>query len=71
MKPQSKKMHNRFHKIANHIIQKQSPSKQDKPLTDRDDDEMGIEEEADAVDQEGKYGPKKRKAKDTDPNDNL
>lgn len=44
---------------------------QNRPLTDNDDDEMGIEEEADAVDQEGKFGPKKRKAKDVNSNKNV
>lgn len=56
----------RFDKIVKHIVQKGSPSI-NTPLTDNDDDEMGVEEEADAVGQEGK--PVKRKAKDINPND--
>jgi len=58
----------RFHKLVNHIVQKNSPSIT-KPLTDNDDDEMAVEEEANAIDQEGK--PARRKAKDMDPNKNL
>lgn len=65
MKPMKKKA-SRFDKIVKHIVQKGSPSI-NKPLTDNDDDEMGVEEEADAIDQEGK--PAKRKAKDINPND--
>lgn len=75
MKPKHK-FHNRFHKIANAIIQKNSPSfnedlkkpvkKEALPLTDADDDAMGITEEEEAVDQEGKRA--KRKPKDYNSN---
>lgn len=69
MKPKSK-LHNRFHKIANAIIKKQSPSAplhpETDPLRDSDDDAMGITEEEEAVDQEGKKA--KRKPRDMYPN---
>lgn len=67
MKPKSK-MHNRFHKIADAVIQKNSPSMHPEtdPLTDDDDDAAGITEEEESVDKEGKKA--KRKPLDLNPN---
>lgn len=69
--PKKSKFHNRFHKIANAIIQKNSPSMHPEtdPLTDNDDDAAGITEEEEAVDQEGKKA--KRKPRDANPNNIL
>lgn len=61
MKPSNKKKSGkadpRFHKIVNHIVQKNSPSS--------DPNLMAVEDEADAEDQEGK----KKKLLPNSPND--